>query len=202
MELPAAVVLPLCVFLSRPEWTAPVVIFVAMWEIHYIHRSLVFPFRLRDRAKRNPIVVVLLAIGFNVVNGYLNGRHLGLHSAAYAEDWLRDPRFVIGVGLFLAGFATNWYSDELLLRLRQRGGDTGYKVPRGGLYRFVSCPNYLGEIVEWIGWAIAVWSLPGLFFAVWTAANLLPRARSHHAWYKRHFPDYPPERHAVIPFLY
>ena len=39
----------------------------------------------------------------------------------------------------------------------------------------------------------------GLTFALWTAANLVPRARANHLWYKRQFGDYPIERHALIP---
>jgi protein-S-isoprenylcysteine O-methyltransferase Ste14 len=70
------------------------------------------------------------------------------------------------------------------------------------MYRWVSCPNYLGEIIEWLGWAIATWSLPGLAFAVWVAANLIPRARAHHAWYQEHFSEYPPGRKALLPHVW
>ncbi len=75
-------------------------------------------------------------------------------------------------------------------------------MPRGGLYAFISCPNYFGEIVEWTGWAIATWSVAGASFALWTAANLIPRARAHHRWYREQFADYPAERRAVLPFFY
>ena len=43
------------------------------------------------------------------------------------------------------------------------------------------------------------WSLPALAFAMWTAANLIPRALWRHRWYREKFPDYPPSRRAVIP---
>ena len=75
-------------------------------------------------------------------------------------------------------------------------------ISREGLYRFVSCPNYLGEVVEWCGFALLTFSLPGLLFAVWTAANLVPRARTHHEWYRRTFPEYPAGRKAIIPFVW
>jgi protein-S-isoprenylcysteine O-methyltransferase Ste14 len=65
----------------------------------------------------------------------------------------------------------------------------------------VSCPNYLGEIVEWFGWALATWSFGGLAFALYTTANLAPRALDHHAWYRRQFPDYPADRRALLPHL-
>ena len=77
----------------------------------------------------------------------------------------------------------------------------GYVIPRGGMFRYVSAPNYLGEMMEWLGFAIATWSLTGLSFFVWTVANLGPRAFANHRWYKNRFPDYPPERRALIPCL-
>jgi steroid 5-alpha reductase family enzyme len=91
-------------------------------------------------------------------------------------------------------------ADRELRRLRRQSGGT-YVVPRGLLFRLVSCPNYLGEMIEWIGWAVATFSLPGLVFALWTAANLVPRALKHHAWYRTTFADYPPARKAIIPFV-
>lgn len=65
----------------------------------------------------------------------------------------------------------------------------------------MSSPNYLGEIIEWTGFALATWSLPGLAFALWTVANLVPRAVAHHRWYRGKFPGYPVERRALIPYL-
>jgi protein-S-isoprenylcysteine O-methyltransferase Ste14 len=72
---------------------------------------------------------------------------------------------------------------------------------RGFLFEHVSCPNYLGEIVEWTGWALAAWSLAGLSFAFWTIANLAPRALAHHRWYRERFPEYPPFRRAIVPWV-
>ena len=42
----------------------------------------------------------------------------------------------------------------------------------------------------------------GLAFAVFTAANLGPRARSNHSWYQENFPDYPEGRRALIPGVF
>ncbi|MQY67097.1 MAG: hypothetical protein GH159_02080 [Dehalococcoidia bacterium] len=53
-----------------------------------------------------------------------------------------------------------------------------------------------------VPWSTSTWSLPGLAFAVWTAANLVPRAHSHHAWYRQRFPDYPPRRRALLPGIW
>ena len=66
----------------------------------------------------------------------------------------------------------------------------------------MSCPNYLGEVVEWGGWALATWSMAGLSFAVWTLMVLSTRAHSHHRWYRENFPEYPPGSRALIPGLW
>ena len=148
-----------------------------------------------------PIVVTGSGVLFNAVNGYLNGRYIFTLSDGYTNEWLGDPRFAAGVGLFIIGFIINRRADHILSRLR-RPGESDYKISYGELYRWISCPNYFGEIITWIGWAVATWSLPGLAFATWTAVNLVPRARAHHAWYREHFPDYPPERRALVPGLW
>ena len=170
-----------------------------LWELHYLHRAFVYPLRLRAGASRMPLTVVLLAVAFNLLNGWINARWVS-ELGSYPARWLSDPRFLAGAALFLAGFALNLTSDQALRRLRQPG-ETGYRVPRGGVFELVSCPNYLGEMIEWTGWALATWSLAGLAFAVYTAANLAPRALAHHAWYRRRFPDYPTRRRALIPFV-
>jgi 3-oxo-5-alpha-steroid 4-dehydrogenase 1 len=114
--------------------------------------------------------------------------------------WLWHPAFLVGAGLYLAGVLVNRRADATLRALRAPG-ESGYRVPRGGLFDYVSCPNYLGEIIQWIGWAVATWSFAGLAFALWTTANLLPRALAHHRWYRSHFPDYPQQRRALLPFV-
>jgi steroid 5-alpha reductase family enzyme len=102
--------------------------------------------------------------------------------------------------MFFSGYIINIHSDSILRGLRAKN-ETGYKIPGTGLFKFVSSPNYFGEILEWTGWAVATWSLPGAAFALWTIANLAPRAFANHRWYLDHFPDYPSQRKALIPFI-
>lgn len=180
--------------------TAPMWVFFALWTAHYVNRSLIFPWRTHTQGKSMPLAIAASAAAFNVVNAGLNGLYLGWIGDVYPTAWLTDPRFVVGLAVFLAGAAINLWSDNRLIGLRA-GGQRGYAVPRGGLFERVSCPNHMGEIIEWSGFALMCWNLPALSFAVWTAANLIPRAVSHHAWYSRTFPDYPRQRRAVIPVI-
>jgi len=201
MESPAALVFAACFAVGTAPRNLPVILFLILWELHYIHRAFVYPLTIRDGHKKIPIAVVLMAVGFNFGNAYANGYYLFSLSDGYPEGWPGDPRFLVGTMLFLAGYAVNRWGDLRLRELRQPG-ETGYRIPYGGLFRWISCPNYLGEIIEWCGWALATWSLPGLAFAVWTFANLAPRARSHHAWYRANFAEYPRDRTALIPGIW
>ena len=183
---------------SRAAEPAPLAL-LGLWQLHYLYRAFLFPFRIREGGRRIPILVVLLAVAFNLLNAWVNARWIS-ELGAYPAGWLAGPRFLAGAALFLGGFALNVAADRALRRLRAPG-ESVYRIPRGGAFEWVSCPNYLGEILEWTGWAIASWSLAGAAFAVYTAANLAPRAFAHHAWYRRQFRDYPARRKALIPFV-
>lgn len=203
MELvsPVAFLVPLAAGLFAGAYSAPVYVFAFLWTAHYANRSLVYPFAMRTSVKTIPVAIVASGMLFNAVNGWSNGYFLAGPWADYPAEWLLDPRFLAGLALFLLGAAINIDADRRLMRLRNGATRTDYVIPHGGLFRWVSCPNHLGEIIEWSGFALACWNLPAAAFAVWTAANLGPRAWAHHRWYRRKFADYPPNRKGLIPFL-
>jgi protein-S-isoprenylcysteine O-methyltransferase Ste14 len=197
MELPAAATPALLVGLGGRHDTVTLA-FLAVWESHYFYRALIYPWLQRGRGTRLPAVIALAGGSFNVVNAYVVFAPLTRLHAAYAADWLLDPRFVLGGALFYGGLLVNRQADGILRGLRQPG-ERDYRIPFGGLYRWVSCPNYLGELIQWCGFALLTWSWGAAVFALFTAANLVPRALAHHADYRRRFPDYPAERRALLP---
>lgn len=141
-----------------------------------------------------------MAFGFNLLNAYLQARWISEY-ADFARDRWFWWRCAAGMVVFGCGMAANIWSDNLLTGLKSRSG--GYMIPRGGLFEWVSCPNYLGEILEWLGWALMTWCWAGLGFFVYTCANLVPRAGANHRWYLQKFgDDYPKNRKAVIPLVY
>lgn len=197
MEAPASLLMLVVAFLLP---FAPVVtLLLILWQVHYFHRAFIYPLTLKS-SRRMPVAVVLMGFAFNVINAGLNGYHFVLHAEWYGIDWLSTPQFVTGIVLYVLGYVVAKRSDRILAGLRA-ADDSGYRIPRGFLFRYVSCPNYLGEIIEWCGWALMTLSPAALVFAAWTIANLVPRALSHHRWYREEFVDYPEKRKAVIPFL-
>jgi protein-S-isoprenylcysteine O-methyltransferase Ste14 len=197
MEAPAPLACAIAYACGRNAGEPVSLVFLAAFLVHYAHRANP---RTRSPGKRTPVVAAGVAMLVNVLNGTINGLAIG-HVVDYGRAWLEDPRFWIGALLFVLGSAINRRADATLRRLR-RPLENGYRIPEGGLYRWLSSPNYLGEIVQWGGWAIATWSAAGLAFFALTIANLVPRARSNHAWYRAAFPGYPPERRRLIPGIW
>lgn len=174
--------------------------FLLIWMIHYIHRTLIFPFLIRGK-NNMPIIIMIFGMVFNIINTYLQARWINTFSNNYSLNWLLTLNFQLGIIIFVIGFVINIHSDYKIRNLRDPGEDE-YKIPRGGLFQWVSSPNYLGEIIEWSGWAIMTCSLPGLIFAIWTFANLAPRAYANHLWYLEKFSEYPDKRKALIPYIF
>jgi hypothetical protein len=105
--------------------------------------------------------------------------------------------------LFFAGMGVNMHSDYVIRHLRHTG-DTRHYLPERGLYRYVTSANYFGEFVEWCGFALLTWSWSGAVFALWTFANLAPRA---HRIYRRYQAEFPEQmaarpRKRMIPFVW
>ena len=200
MELPAVLVFG-AILIFFAQLNISTVLLFLLWQLHYCHRVFVYPWTLK-KDKKMPWLILVMALVFNTTNAYLNAWSIASQADKYSDLWLSSPQFLIGVLVFFSGMTLNKLSDRLLARLSHAKGEKGaYKIPYGLAYRWVSCPNYLGEIIQWTGWAIATWSLAGWVFAIWTMANLVPRAIAHHRWYRETFEDYPADRRALIPFL-
>ncbi|NNC95117.1 MAG: DUF1295 domain-containing protein [Chitinophagales bacterium] len=201
MESPSLFMFAILFLIGPVEKTTTSWIFFACWTFHYTNRSFIFPLRTKTNGKKMPLMISLSAVLFNLVNGGINGYFLGFLGPEYSVAWMQTPQFIIGISLFIIGMVINWQSDNILLNLR-KPGEGGYKIPQGGLFKYVTSPNFFGEIIEWTGFAIMVWSLPALSFAIWTFCNLVPRGLNHHAWYKEKFgSDYPSDRKAILPGL-
>lgn len=198
MELPALLLVPfIFVVFNKGNYLQDFDgVFVLLWILHYFNRTIIFPSRIKTQGKKMPISIMASAFMFNCINGSI----IGYYFASNEANDLNWAALFLGGTLFFTGLGINWWADNRLISLR-KPGEKGYKIPYGGLFNRVSCPNLLGEIVEWLGFAIMTISLPTLGFFMWTVANLVPRALNHHQWYKSKFPEYPTERKAVFPFI-
>jgi len=209
MELPATLVFWPC-FLAGPHagHTVPMVL-ATIWGIHYLNRGFVFPLLIRAPKHGGAtfgLPVLLVGVLVTSAHGYLNGTFFSRLGAHYTPEWLTDPRFVLGLLVYVSGLVLNIHSDAVIRNLRTKQeieqGDKVYRIPRGGGFLFVTNPHYLGELMMWTGFTLFTWSLPGVFILAISTANLVPRAVETHKWYLERFPDYPRSRKVLVPFVY
>lgn len=202
MEAPVfLILLALWLLSDRRQMLAPSIM-VGFMMLHYFQRAFIFPFLFKSES-RMPVVIMLMAILFNLFNASIQGGWILYLSPVemYTADWLTTPQFIIGTILFFTGFGINLHSDHIIRNLR-KPGDTRHYLPEKGLYKYVTSANYFGEIVEWVGFAVLTWSFAGTVFVIWTCANLIPRANSIYIKYKDEFGDKVGNRKRVIPFIY
>lgn len=176
--------------------------------IHYIHRTFIYPIfgisSPNEVEKKYPAELTILAFLFCLSNAYIQNNSILIYSI-YPFEYTRNLFFIFGIFLFFLGMYINIYHDYLMINQRKKALETkkvSYVIPIGFLFEYITCPNYLGEIIEWIGFYIAFQTLSGFIFAFSTFANLFPRALANHKWNIEKFKDkYPLERKAIIPYV-
>ena len=198
MEFPSFLIILIFFLISSQSNYAKIL--SLLWLIHYFNRTFIYPFRIRTKGKKIPFTIVSSGIFFNIINAFLNGYYLS-YFENYNSGSFNNWTFYLGIILFVVGFYINQKSDNILIHLR-KSNEIGYKVPKKFLFNYISCPNLLGELIQWAGFAVMAYNFPATCFFIWTAANLIPRAAGHHKWYKENFVNYPKNRKALIPILW
>ena len=197
-------------------------ILISLFAMHYINRAIIYPLRMNPNSNKVPVVVILFAFVITTWNGYLQCFYL-TQIEQYAPLTISmsvdNIQHWLGICLFFLGMGINMHSDGVLRNLRKHGPSPAgkdnkkkeqqtttkhtYYIPHSPFFKYISCPNLGGEMLEWFGFTMACqFSLPSVAFFVYTVSNLIPRAVAHHEWYLRKFEDYPVERKwAAIPFV-
>jgi 3-oxo-5-alpha-steroid 4-dehydrogenase 1 len=190
-------------FFSTYQQSGPSVstgrVLLALWLAHYSNRAVISPLMAPGMSNSRVDIVFYSAL-FNFVNAAWIGHDLGFLNS---QEFTLTPRTQLALGLFAMGLLINLSSDYYLQSVRrEKGNRSQYILPEWGLYKYILSPNYAGEIVEWIGYAMLLREDSGWFFLAWTICNLAPRARSHLAWYKEKFGAKVGSRRALIPYVY
>ena len=204
MEAPVFIAMfLLCLFSERKD--DPVrLLFFGFFQLHYLQRAFIFPLLIKGEG-RMPLSIILMGVLFNTLNAFMQGGWIFYVSPSemYGLQWLSSPQFILGALLFIVGMYINIDSDNRIRNLRAPGDNRHY-LPRGGMFRYVTSANYFGEFLEWCGFALLTWSWAGAVFALWTFANLGPRAARIYKSYKTEFSDDADfsKLKRMIPFVY
>lgn len=103
----------------------------------------------------------------------------------------------------LGNFICHW-----TLRNLRPPGTKIRRIPHGGLFEYVSCPNYTYEITAWLGFNLMTKTVAGIVFMCMGAAQMIIWAKIKHRNYKKEFNGqdgkelYPPRRKCIVPFIY
>ncbi|KAI8063250.1 3-oxo-5-alpha-steroid 4-dehydrogenase-domain-containing protein [Gongronella butleri] len=116
---------------------------------------------------------------------------------------VNSRQLCLGAALFVLGEGINFYHHKILASLR-KNGNTAYKIPQGGLFRYVWCPHYLGEIISFMAMTLLSQHGVVLVYELMAAAYLGVRARQTQKWYFQQFNLTPAQKTkaCLIPGIY
>jgi very-long-chain enoyl-CoA reductase len=130
----------------------------------------------------------------------------GVYSPYYSQKAVQgtiqdNPVFLaVFSAVFLLGQLGTGWAHQVLRNLR-RPGTKERNIPRGGLFEFVSCPNYFFEHVLWIAFTILTLNPAAALFTLVSSVQMVLWALKKHKNYRKEFKDYPRKRTAIFPFV-
>ena len=114
---------------------------------------------------------------------------------------------LLGLVLFSLGECGNLYHHWLLSLLRsdlpsEDKQKSSYKIPKGGLFSYVTMPHYLFELIAWFG--VALTSQHAIAFLIFSAmfSYLSGRSVATSRWNREHIANFPANRRNLIPFIF
>ncbi|XP_059617328.1 polyprenol reductase-like [Phlebotomus argentipes] len=135
-------------------------------------------------------------------------RGQGFVSGSSIELRLQDFSWRLLICFLVFAFASyhQFRSHGILANLRRnRSGKVtseGHFLPTGGFFEMVSSPHMLFECLIYLAiFGIVCRNSSWLAVLALVAANQVTMAYETHLWYCKNFPNYPPRRAALIPYL-
>ena len=176
---------------------------VGMWCSHFARRASESAWVHRYGKARVPTSDVVTEYVYYW--GFAAWNAISLTSASYRgpATWL----MLLGLAVFVLAQLGNARAHRMLRDLRPEGSKLRL-IPRGFLFERVSCPNYLFEILSWVGFALVTETWAALAFLLLGTGILAAWAHTRHTAYKKDFDGlegrekYPAQRRALIPGVF
>lgn len=90
----------------------------------------------------------------------------------------------------------------MLLANLRAPGETGYVVPKGGLFPWVACPHYLGELIAWYGFSLVFHHVGAWVTTATMTFYLAGRAHNTLRSYRSKDLELPTGWKRLLPFVY
>lgn len=167
---------------------------------HFLKRCFEVLFLHRYSGNVSLHAIISIVLGYSAIIGTIHWS-VNVYTGKLAlEKYSIVASSIIGLMVFLFGEIGNLYHHYLLKKLRN-DSNSEYQIPREGLFKYVSCPHYLFEIISWIGIALMSKYLISFGVISFTVFYLVARSINTTKWYKEKFPNYPENRKSIVPFL-
>ncbi len=201
LYFPAVLLFPLTVGLSDEAPTTWHLVCAAMVSAHFGKRCLEALFIHKYSGVMNGFSVVMICGLYSTLSGLLGW--IAVHDVP--STLLQSPNFtplwIPGFIIWSLGTAINAYHPVLLANLRPPG-ETGYKVPEGGLFRWIACPHYLGELIAWWGFSLIFHHVAAFVVTLTMTFYLSGRAYNTLKWYRGKDLELPAGWKRLVPFVY
>lgn len=200
---------------------APLVVYAVLWYLsgmpqsifqlvslatylgHFIKRIMEALF-LHKYSKKMLLLPVIEISMFYCLGAVIQHYWCNIYTHGLFADKLSSNYMAIMVGIlvYVIGESLNFYHHSILANLRPAGTSTGYAIPHAGLFHYVVCPHYLGELIAWYGMALAGQHL-GMYLA-WLVMVCYLCGRSHqtHLWYQKKIENFPKDRRNIFPGIF
>lgn len=108
----------------------------------------------------------------------------------------------VGLALYIFGELANLNTHLVLRGLRSPGG-TERGIPKGFGFGWVTCPNYLFEVIAWTGIAIITRSWATVVFIAVAGGQMALWAQKKESRYRKELgAKYNKKRYGMIPGVY
>ncbi|KAI1635633.1 3-oxo-5-alpha-steroid 4-dehydrogenase-domain-containing protein [Biscogniauxia mediterranea] len=180
----------------------------AMIMAHFVKRELETLFVHKFSANTMPAAYIFRNSFFYWVFAGLLGAaeiYAPFSPAALADTAAASPTSAllskVGIALFVIGELCNFHVHYYLSTLR-KPGETARKIPTGLGFNLVTCPNYMFEIIAWIG-VILVTRSPslGLFITIGSYFMYTWGWGKEKAYRKQFADKYKKKRFVILPGL-
>eukprot|EP00658_Telonema_sp_P-2_P019971 TRINITY_DN17858_c0_g1_i2.p1 TRINITY_DN17858_c0_g1~~TRINITY_DN17858_c0_g1_i2.p1 ORF type:complete len:243 (+),score=44.55 TRINITY_DN17858_c0_g1_i2:167-895(+) len=148
MELPCTLVFVYNFYvIGGPQTNKPVPKFLGvLFVCHYLYRGWLFPalMHVHGGSKNFDTTIALGSWVVTCTHGFLSSRwyaSVGKHLSS--RGWSSSWQFRVGICMYLIGMVMTVGQDHILRELRPCPDQSRYCIPRGGLFDYATCGQYL-----------------------------------------------------------
>jgi len=170
-----------------------------LWMVHYTKRLLESIFVHEFGTLTMPIFNLFKNCAYYWSFAAAVGYNVNIPNPTPLPSW----HVFVGFPWFCTFMILNFICHMRLKYMRPKGTND-FVIPHGGLFEYITCPNYFCEIMTWFGFNILTgFTIAGVAFNIVGTLQMLQWATQRRDKYKKLFGSkWPNKRYVLFPFIY